>query len=97
MKNSRGFVVMGDKRSQGIGWGHHASAVPTVAGDHLFVPTMSGTVYVIDHDAEVLDEKAVVAINDLGEIGQSWNRASLSFAGGRSFAHTIREVICIGE
>jgi len=97
MKNSRGFVVMGDKRSQGNGWGHHASAVPTVVGDHLFVPTMSGTVYVIDHDAKVFDEKAVVAINDLGPIGQSWNRASLSFSAGRIFAHTIREVICIGE
>ncbi|MEK6234913.1 MAG: PQQ-like beta-propeller repeat protein, partial [Planctomycetales bacterium] len=97
MKNSRGFVVMGDKRSRGSGWGHHASAVPTAMGDHLFVPTMSGVVYVIDHDAEVLDEQAVVAINDLGPIGASWNRASLSFAGDRAFAHTIREVICIGE
>ena len=58
---------------------------------------MSGTVYVIDHDADVLDEKAIVAINDLGSIGKSWNRASLSFAGGRIYAHTIREVICIGE
>jgi outer membrane protein assembly factor BamB len=97
MKNSRGFVVMGDKRSRGNGWGHHAAAVPTVLGDHLFVPTMSGTVYVVDHDADVLDEKAVVAINDLGPIGQSWNRASLSFAAGRIFAHMIREVICIGD
>jgi hypothetical protein len=97
MKNSRGFVVMGDKRSHGNGWGHHASAVPTVSGDHLFVPTMSGTVYVVDHDADVLDEKAIVAINDLGPIGQSWNRASLSFADGRVFAHTIREVICIAK
>ena len=97
MRNSRGFVVMGDKRSKGNGWGHHASAVPTVSGDHLFIPTMSGTVYVIDHDADRLDEKAVVAINDLGPIGKSWNRASLSFSEGRLFAHTIREVICIGK
>jgi hypothetical protein len=97
MKNSRGLIVMGDKRSQGNGWGHHASAVPTALGDHLFVPTMSGTVYVLDHDADVLDEKTLVAINDLGPIGKSWNRASLSFSGGRIFAHTLREVICIGE
>jgi hypothetical protein len=97
MKNSRGFVVMGDNRSRGNGWGHHASAVPTRLGDHLFVPTMSGTVYVIDHAADVLNEDAVVAINDLGPIGKSWNRASLSFSDGRIFAHTIREVICIGK
>ena len=43
------------------------------------------------------DDIHVVAINDLGQVGQAWNRASLSFAGGDLFAHTIREVICIGE
>lgn len=95
MKNSRGHVVMGDKRSMGNGWGHHASQVPTVIGDHLYVPTMSGTVYVIRWGAENLDENAIVAINDLGEVGESWNRASLSYANGRLYAHTIREVICI--
>ena len=36
-----------------------------------------------------------VAINDLGPAGQSWTRGSVSFADGRAFAHTIRELICI--
>jgi hypothetical protein len=97
MKNSRGFIVMGDKRSKGNGWGHVAAATPSVAGGHLYVPVMNGTIYVIDWDAEVLDESAVVAINDLGPVGQSYHRGSVSFAGGRAFAHTIRELICIGE
>lgn len=97
VKNSRGFVVMGDARSRGTGWGHHASQVPTVIGDRLIVPVMNGTVYVIDADAEHLDENAIVSINDLGPVGQSFNRASLSFAGGRFYAHTIRELICIGR
>jgi len=44
-----------------------------------------------------LDEDAIVAINDLGPAGQSWTRASVSFSKGRAFAHTIRELICIGE
>ena len=95
MKNSRGFVVMGDARSRGTGWGHHASQVPTVIGDRLFAPIMNGTVYVIDAGAETFDENAIVAINDLGPVGRSFNRASLSFAGDRLFAHTIRELICI--
>jgi hypothetical protein len=38
-----------------------------------------------------------MAINDLGVAGTSWTRASVSFAGGRAFAHTIRELICIGK
>ena len=58
---------------------------------------MNGTVYVIRWGAEKLDENAVVAINDLGPVGQSFHRGSISFAGGRAFAHTICELICIGD
>ncbi len=97
MKNSRGNVVMGDRRSMGNGWGHHASQIPTVIGDHLFVPTMSGTVYVLRWNSQRLDEQAIVAINDLGPVGRSWNRASLSYSEGRLYAHTIRDVICIED
>lgn len=97
MKNSRGFVVFGDKRSKGSGWGHIASPSPSVAGDFLYIPVMNGTVYVIRWNAGTLDEKAVVAINDLGPAGESYTRASVSFFDGRVFAHTIREVICVGD
>ena len=58
---------------------------------------MSGTVYVIRHDVKKLNEKAIVAINDLGPVGKSWTRASLSFSGGQIFVHTIRELIAIGD
>ena len=95
MKNSRGFTVFGDKRSKGSGWGHIASATPTVAGEHLYVPVMNGTVFVIRWNASSLDARAVVDINDLGSAGESYHRASLSFSEGRIFAHTIRELICI--
>ncbi len=95
MKNSRGFVVMGDARSRGVGWGHHASQLPTAVGDRLYVPVMNGTVYVLNAAAAKWDESAIVAINDLGPVGQSFNRASLSYANGRLYAHTIREIICI--
>jgi hypothetical protein len=97
MQNSRGLVVMGDARSKGNGWGHHASQVPSVIGDFLYIPVMNGTVYVIRWNSETLDESAIVAINDLGPVGQSFNRASLSFSRGRLFAHTIGEIICIGR
>lgn len=97
MKNSRGYVVMGDARSKGNGWGHQASAIPTAIGDYLFVPVMSGNVYVLKHAAETLDENALVAINDLGTIGKSWTRASISYSNGRLYAHTIGKLICIGE
>ena len=97
MKNSRGHVVMGDARSKGNGWGHHASAIPTAIGDFLYVPIMSGNVYVLRPDVKSLDENALVSVNDLGTIGQSWNRASISYSRGRLYAHTIGKLICIGE
>ncbi len=97
MKNSRGLVVMGDKRSRGNGWGHVASPTPSVAGEHLYVPVQNGTVYVIRWQAERLDENAIAAINDLGPAGEAYTRASISFAHGKAFAHTIRELICIAK
>ena len=39
----------------------------------------------------------IVAINDLGPAGKSYSRASLSFANGKAYAHTIQELICIGK
>ncbi|NND98504.1 MAG: PQQ-binding-like beta-propeller repeat protein, partial [Pirellulaceae bacterium] len=95
MENSSGFVVMGDARSQGNGWGHHASQLPTIVGDYLYVPTMAGTVYVIRHNDENLSDESIVSINDLGQVGDAFNRASLSYSLGRLYAHTIKDVICI--
>ncbi len=95
MKNSRGFVMVGDIRSKGNGWGHVATQVPTVVGKNLYVPILGGAVFVIDWDAPKLDERALLAINDLGPAGESWTRASLSFADGSLYAHTIKELIRI--
>jgi hypothetical protein len=97
MVNSRGYVVFGDQRSKGSGWGHIASPTPSIAGEFLYVPVMNGTVYVIRWNAESLDENAIVAINDLGPVGRSWTRASISFSDGNAYAHTIQELICIGN
>jgi hypothetical protein len=97
LTNSSGFVVSGDKRSRGNGWGHIASPVPSVAGAHLYIPVMNGTVYVVRWDSDKLDEQALVGINDLGTAGESWTRASLSFSAGRIYAHTIKELICIEQ
>jgi hypothetical protein len=66
---------------------------------------MSGNVYVIQPGPPSLfhalpdefDETAIFAINDLGPIGQSWNRASISYSKGKLYAHTIGKLICISE
>ena len=93
--NSRGFHVSGDERAIGNGWGHTASPLPTAFGGRLYMPILSGIVFVIDAQAGTLDESAVVATNDLGRLGDAFTRASITTDGKKIYAHTIREVIAV--
>lgn len=92
--NAQGFAV-GQKGHDGTGWGHIGAATPTIIGDYLFWPTVTGTVYVLDNSRPAWDPLAIVAVNDLGEGGLTWTLGSLSFAQGRLYAQTMREAICI--
>jgi len=94
--NAAGFAV-GDKGHNGTGWGHISAASPTRIGRYLFLPVVTGTVYVIDTEAESLSPQSIVAINDLGPGGETWSLASLTFANGRLYAHTMTEILCIEE
>ena len=57
---------------------------------------MTGLVYILDANAEALDADAILAVNDLGPIGQTWTVNSVSYANGRLYHRTMKEVICIG-
>ncbi|MEP2777461.1 MAG: PQQ-binding-like beta-propeller repeat protein [Luteolibacter sp.] len=92
--NATGFSV-GDKGNDGIGWGHISAASPTLVGRYLFLPVVTGTVYVIDTQVEELSPASLVAVNDLGPGGETWSLASLTFANGRLYAHTMKEIVCI--
>lgn len=93
-RNANGFAV-GDKGHSGTGWGHISAASPTVVGDLMFLPVVTGTVYVIDTTAEQLSSDAITATNDLGPGGQTWTLASITSANNRLYSHTMTEVICI--
>lgn len=97
VKNNDGFVVYQDKRATLHGWGHVSAASPIVVGEYLYMPTMVGTVYVMKWNADVLDEDALVSVGDLGAAGKTWSLSSLSFADGRLYARTLKELICIGN
>lgn len=96
MRNASGFLATKDKRNAGNGWGHCSAASPIVIGDHLYMPTMIGMVYVLKWNAPVLDQNALVSISDLGPAGQTWSLSSLSYCSGRIYARTMKELICIG-
>ncbi len=97
VRNSRGVELAPDKRTRGSGWGHVSAASPILVNEFLFFPILNGTVYVIDTTAEELDDSAIEAINDLGKAGGTWALASFSYASGRLYMHTMKEVICIGR
>lgn len=95
-RNAQGFAV-GDKGHTGSGWGHISAASPTRVGRFLFFPVVTGTVYVLDAQVEELSPKAIVALNDVGPAGETWTLSSITFANGCLFAHTMKELICIGQ
>lgn len=97
MRNADGFLATQDKRNAGSGWGHVSAASPIVVGSKIYLPTMLGMVYVLNWNGEVLDESALVSVSDLGPAGQTWSLSSLSFADGKLYARTMRELICIGR
>ena len=96
MRNAKGFLATQDKRNAGSGWGHCSAASPTVIGEHLYIPTMIGMVYVLKWNAAVLNERALVSISDLGPAGETWSLSSLSYSDGRIYARTMKELICLG-
>ena len=95
VRNSDGFVVYQDKRATLSGWGHVSAASPLVVGDYLYMPTMVGTVYVLNWKADQLDESALVSISDLGISGETWSLSSLAYSDGKIFARTMKELICL--
>jgi len=97
-RNSRGIDIgVVDKRSKGDGWGHVSAASPIAVGSKIFLPTMVGMVYVIDANAQKLDQSALLAINDLGPAGETWSLSSLSYANGKVYHRSMKGVVCIGR
>ena len=94
--NASGFAV-GDKGHAGTGWGHISAASPTLVGKYLFLPVVTGTVYVIDTETRTLSPESIVAINDLGPAGETWTLATVTYANNRLYAHTMKEIVCIEQ
>ena len=94
--NASGLAV-GDKGHNRTGWGHISAASPTRVGRYLFLPVVTGTVYVIDTQVDSLTPEAIVSVNDLGPGGETWTLATVTYANDRLFAHTMKEIVCIED
>jgi hypothetical protein len=96
--NSAGQDVGAEARSRTDGWEIPAFwGSPIAINDYVYFTTMPGITYVVNAKAAVLDEHAVVAINDLGPSGDTWTLNTPSFSSDRLYHRTLKEAICIGK
>ena len=93
--NSRGEEVTGDERSRWDGWDWVFNGSPTRVNDRLYWTMATGTVYVVD--ASGAGDPQLLAINDLGPVGETWSANSVSYARGRLYHRTARELLCVGR
>jgi hypothetical protein len=94
--NSRGIDIASDKRSKGDGWWWGYLGSPTAVGKHIYFTTMLGLTYALDAEAEVLDERALLGVSDLGVPGETWSLNSISYSEGRLYHRSLKEIVCIG-
>ena len=52
---------------------------------------------VVGDAVEVLDQRALLAINDLGPNGETWTLNSISCDRGRIYHRSLKELVCIGS
>lgn len=95
--NSRGVEVTGDDRSRWGGWDWVFNGTPTRVNERVYFTVSCGVVYVLDGFAAHFDARALLAVNDLGEAGQTWTANSMSYAGGRLYHRTAAALLCIGQ
>ena len=63
----------------------------------VFFNTQLGITYVVDATAKVFDQKALIAINDLGPSGETWSLNSISYSDGILYHRSLKEVVAIGK
>lgn len=93
--NSRGLDTISDQRSKRDGWWWCFNGNPIRVNDILFFTTMIGNCYSFQSGTEKFDESAFIELNPLGVRGESWSLNTPSFAGGKLYHRTAKELICV--
>lgn len=95
--NSRGLDVSQDKRSRRDGWHWCFNGNPIAINGKIYFTTMLGVCYVIDSKAKNFDKSVLISVNDLGPLGKTWSLNTPSYANGKLYHRTLKELICIGK
>ena len=97
-KNAAGEEVATEERSRMDGWETPAFwGSPVGIGGKVYFTTSVGTVYVLDGEAKVLDERAILGVNDLGVLGRTWSQNAVAWDGKRLYHRTAKELLAIGK
>lgn len=89
--NSRGQRHNTESRSQGDGTQKAFLASPIVVNNNLYFTNAHGLTYVID-TTKPFNEKALVAVNDLGKKGQTYSLSSMAHANGVLFQRSLKAI-----
>ena len=65
--------------------------------DSELAGVLDGTVYVLDGEAKVLDERAILGVNDLGVLGRTWSQNAVAWDGKRLYHRTAKVLLAIGR
>ncbi|MCM8532727.1 MAG: PQQ-like beta-propeller repeat protein [Lentisphaeraceae bacterium] len=95
--NSKGQMHGADNRTRGGGFQKCFLGSPTAVNGKIYFTNAIGLVYVIDTTTKDFSPKSVLAVNDLGKVGETFTVNSMSYAQGKIFHRTLKEVICIQE
>ena len=94
--NAQGQDIAGNDRSHHDGWADVVFVPnPISLGGHVYMGAMLGVTYVIDGGAAVFDEHALLAVNDLGPLCQTWSLSGPSYAGGILYHRSLKEVVAL--
>ncbi len=94
----KGRDVAAEDRSRTDGWQIPAFfGSPTAINGKIYFTSMLGITYVVNGRAKALDERALLAVNDLGPSGETWSLNSISFSNGKLYHRSLKEIVCIGR
>lgn len=94
--NANGLDLITDIRSKRDGWWWCFNGNPIKVNDTLFFTTMIGNCYTFKTKTPAFDETAFIDLNPLGPRGETWSLNTPTFAHGKLYHRTAKELICIG-
>lgn len=94
--NTRGRDIAQDPRSRRDGWHWVFLGSPVVAAGKLYYTLQNGITYVLDTRVSTLDAQTIIAVNDLGPLGQTWSLNTPTPVNGKLYHRTMKELLCLG-